>query len=36
MAFNLREALDSLASVSGAVTTEDLLNTVFSKFCIGK
>ncbi|MCH7945655.1 MAG: 50S ribosome-binding GTPase [Armatimonadetes bacterium] len=36
LAFNLREALDSLASVSGAVTTEDLLHTVFSKFCIGK
>lgn len=36
LAFNLREALDSLAAVSGAVTTEDLLSTVFSSFCIGK
>ena len=36
LAFNLREALDSLAAVSGTVTTEDLLSTVFSSFCIGK
>ena len=36
LAFNVREALDSLAAVSGAVTTEDLLSTVFSSFCIGK
>ncbi|HEY3242435.1 MAG TPA: tRNA uridine-5-carboxymethylaminomethyl(34) synthesis GTPase MnmE, partial [Phycisphaerae bacterium] len=36
IAFDLREALDALGSVSGAVTTEDLLTRIFSSFCIGK
>lgn len=36
LAFELREALDALAAVSGAVTTEDLLGRVFARFCIGK
>lgn len=36
LAFELREALDALASVTGELTTEDLLTQVFSKFCIGK
>jgi len=35
-AFELREALDALGSVSGAVTTDDLLGRVFANFCIGK
>lgn len=35
-AFELREALDALGSVSGAVTTDDLLARVFANFCIGK
>jgi tRNA modification GTPase len=35
-AFELREALDLLGGVTGAVTTEDLLGQVFSRFCIGK
>ena len=33
---DLRSALDSLGEIIGAVTTEDILNTIFSKFCIGK
>jgi tRNA modification GTPase len=33
---DLRSALDSLGEVTGAVTTEDILNSIFSKFCIGK
>lgn len=33
---DLRSALDSLGEVVGAVTTEDILNGIFSKFCIGK
>ena len=36
IAVDLRSALDSLGEVTGAVTTEDILNTIFSKFCIGK
>jgi tRNA modification GTPase len=36
LAFELREALDALGSVTGEVTTEDLLSRVFASFCIGK
>ncbi|MGB2870072.1 MAG: tRNA uridine-5-carboxymethylaminomethyl(34) synthesis GTPase MnmE [Bacteroidota bacterium] len=33
---DLRSALDNLGEITGAVTTEDILNDIFSKFCIGK
>lgn len=36
LAFDLREALDALASITGEVTTEDMLDQVFARFCIGK
>lgn len=36
LAFELREALDALGGITGAVTTEDLLSHVFARFCIGK
>lgn len=36
LAVELREALDMLGSVTGEVTTEDLLGQVFANFCIGK
>ncbi len=36
LAFELREALDAIGAVTGAVTTEDLLARVFANFCIGK
>lgn len=36
IALNLREALDRLGEVVGAVTTEDILNKIFGDFCIGK
>ncbi len=36
LAVDLREALDHLGRVLGAVYTEDILDRVFSKFCIGK
>ncbi len=36
LALELREACASLGRIAGAVTTEDLLGRVFSRFCIGK
>jgi tRNA modification GTPase len=32
----LREALEHLGHIVGAVYTDDVLDRVFSKFCIGK
>jgi tRNA modification GTPase len=36
VALELRASLDSLGEIVGAVTTEDILNRIFSDFCIGK
>lgn len=36
LAIDLREALDHLGAVVGKVTSEDLLDRIFSRFCIGK
>ena len=36
VAVELRGALDDLGQVVGAVYTEDLLDRIFSRFCIGK
>jgi tRNA modification GTPase len=36
IAVDLRTAIDSIGEIIGLVTTEDILNNVFSKFCIGK
>jgi tRNA modification GTPase len=36
LALELREALDQLGEMVGAVYTEDLLDRIFSRFCIGK
>ena len=33
---NLREMLDELGKITGETVTEDLLNEIFSKFCLGK
>jgi len=33
---DLRAAMDSLGMITGETTTDDILNTIFSKFCIGK
>ena len=36
IALELRLALDELAQVVGAVYTDDILDRIFSRFCIGK
>jgi tRNA modification GTPase len=35
-AFDLRQALDELGKVVGAVVTDDILDRIFRRFCIGK
>ena len=36
LALELRGALEELGAMVGAVYTEDLLDRIFSRFCIGK
>jgi tRNA modification GTPase len=36
IALELRSAIDSLGEIIGVVTTEEILDSIFSKFCIGK
>jgi tRNA modification GTPase len=36
IAVDIRDALDELGRVVGAVYTDDILNVIFSRFCIGK
>ncbi len=36
LSINIRQALFHLGSITGEVTTDDLLGNIFSKFCIGK
>jgi tRNA modification GTPase len=36
MALELRGALEELGAMTGAIYTEDLLDRIFSRFCIGK
>ena len=36
LALDLRVALDELGAVTGAVTRDDVLGAIFSRFCIGK
>jgi tRNA modification GTPase len=36
LALSLRAALDSLGAMTGAIYTNDLLDRIFSRFCIGK
>lgn len=36
ISLELRDSLDRLGEIVGAVTTEDILNSIFKNFCIGK
>lgn len=36
LAADLRGALDFLGEITGRVTTDDILDRIFSEFCIGK
>ncbi|MEW6682367.1 MAG: tRNA uridine-5-carboxymethylaminomethyl(34) synthesis GTPase MnmE [Nitrospirota bacterium] len=36
LALDLRGAVDSLGEILGTVTTDDVLNEIFSRFCVGK
>jgi tRNA modification GTPase len=36
MAMDIRQALHYLGEITGTITTDDLLENIFSKFCIGK
>ncbi len=36
IALEIRDSLDRLGEIVGAVTSEDILNKIFSDFCIGK
>ena len=36
LAFHLREAIDQMAAITGSITSDTILTTIFSRFCIGK
>jgi tRNA modification GTPase len=36
IAFDVREAANHLAEITGEITSEEILNDIFRKFCIGK
>ena len=36
VAYELRRALDGIGRILGAVQTDDILDSIFSRFCIGK
>ncbi len=36
IALDLRGSIDALGTIVGKVTTDDILNKIFSKFCLGK
>jgi len=35
LAMDIRQALHHLGEITGEITTDDLLENIFSKFCIG-
>jgi tRNA modification GTPase len=36
LAFEIREAIHHLGSITGEITSDDLLSSIFTRFCIGK
>ena len=36
LAMDIKQALHYLGEITGTVTTDDLLENIFTKFCIGK
>ena len=36
LSVDINEALHHLGEISGAITNDELLGNIFSKFCIGK
>jgi tRNA modification GTPase len=36
LTIHLRDALYSLGEITGETTTDDILDNIFSRFCIGK
>jgi tRNA modification GTPase len=36
VAVDIRAAADALAEITGAITTDEILERIFSSFCIGK
>ena len=36
LAVDLKEVLDALGEITGEVTSRDILNQIFSQFCVGK
>ncbi len=36
LAVDLRQAIDALAEITGDITDDDILGSIFSKFCVGK
>ncbi|MFT7611640.1 MAG: tRNA modification GTPase, partial [Parvicellaceae bacterium] len=36
LAMDIRDALHSLGTITGSISTDDLLGNIFGKFCIGK
>lgn len=36
LALDIREALDALGDITGHITSDDILNRIFSEFCVGK